>query len=135
MKIRLDFVTNSSSSSFIISTKDKLPDKYKENIDKINGQNISEILRRHTGTYIGDEISPGVSYNEFKELGNFTDEQMQLIQLIECECMQLYMDMKTRIDSGQDLYNIYVDRDWLYENAGLKNFINESELIDEEGDL
>lgn len=135
MKIRSDFVTNSSSSSFIISTKDELPDKYKENIDKISGQNISEILRRHTGTYINDEISSGVSYDEFKKLGNFTDEQMSLIQLIECECMQLYMDMKTRIDSGQDLYNIYVDRDWLYENAELKKFINESELIDEEGDL
>jgi len=47
-KVRCDFVTNSSSSSFIISTNKEVPSEYKDVCELINKENFHEIFKEET---------------------------------------------------------------------------------------
>ena len=136
MKIRNDFVTNSSSSSFIISTRAAIPEGYETNVDKITKETIIKVLERLSYELdLEENISYEVDDKKLTELGNFTDEQLIIIRLIQSEQLALYLDVKQRLEKGEKLYHIMVDRDWYYNQDELQRFVNASEMINEEYDL
>lgn len=140
MKVRYSHVTNSSSSSFVISTKQEVPDRYKDEVKRITKENVLDVIKDFL-----DYACMGVTWymddDEFQKLGNFTDEQMVLIRLAANDRMKMYSNFMGYLDENEDpLYHIYVDRDWLYRDYqyyldSLQDFIDDSKLLFEEGDL
>lgn len=139
MKARLSHVTNSSSSCFVISTKQKVPDRYKDDVKRITKENVLEVIKDFL-----DYCCMGITYlmedDEFQKLGNFTDEQMVLIRLAVNDKIPMYFNLMKDLENEDPLYHIFVDRDWLYRDNelyldSLEDFICKSKLLYEEGDL
>lgn len=136
MKIRKGFVTNSSSSSFIIATKQEIPSRYLNDVKLITKENIIEVFNDlhdvewiHIGGY-------GIKEEDFVELGKFTPEQVLLLKLAEVDQVDTYVKlMKAIEETDEPIYHIFEDRDWLYYQHELQEFINNAEILNEESDL
>ena len=135
MKVRKDFVTNSSSSSYIISTKQEVPSQYNDTVKRVTKENALDIIKE-ISDYEWITITYEMENEEFQKLGNFTDEQMMLIKLAISGQVSTYLELMKNLDKGENpIYHIFVDRDWLYYQDVLQNFIDEAVLLDKEGDL
>ena len=135
MKKRMDYVTNSSSSSFIVSTKNEVPIEYLSDVKKIDNDAIAQTLAEIYSELQWERITYEMEDEELQKLGNFTDEQMWLIKLANTNNLQLYLELKERLNNDEDLYHILIDRDWYYYQTELKRFVDNAELVNEEYDL
>ena len=135
MKVRRDFVTNSSSSSYIISTKQEVPSQYNDTVKRVTKENALDVIKE-ISDYEWTTITYEMENEEFQKLGNFTDEQMVLIRLGISGQLSTYLELMENLDKEENpIYHIFVDRDWLYYQDVLQNFIDEAVLLDKEGDL
>lgn len=100
MKIRMGYVTNSSSSSFIIATNQELPEILKDYLAKIEKQ---DLLRKIYEEFSYNDVDDNIV---LKELGAFTDEQMLLIALAcrDTYLLNNYIRAKEAIDEGKQVY-------------------------------
>lgn len=135
MKYRSDFVTNSSSSSFIIATDKDLPYDYNKLFERVTEDNLMKIIKE-TSDCRWSSIFNGTSDTELKELGGFTDKQLDILSLASCGELERYHHLLRALrTSTVPLYHIFVDRDWLYRQWELDSFIQSSNVIEAEYDL
>ncbi len=135
MKVRRDFVTNSSSSSYIISTKQEVPSQYIDTVKRVTKENALDVIKG-ISYYEWAIIAYDMNNEEFQKLGNFTDEQMVLIKLAISGQLPTYLGLMENLDKEENpIYHILVDRDWLYYQDALQNYIDEAVILDKEGDL
>ena len=134
MKKRIGHVTNSSSTSYVLTTKEPLPTKYADMFKRIEKENLAELFKQRRGYYFDNDDSVT---NQIKEIGNFTDEQMDFITIIQYDMLYEYLHIRKRLAEIEDpIYHLYVDRDYLYCAEELDHFVHhESTIIDEEHDL
>ena len=130
MKQRNGFVTNSSSSSFIISTNKEIPDKYKNFFDKIDkSKNIASEILKEKYDYVFDEYELE-KYASIKEQFNLNDEQMLLMLAANYNLLD---DVKYLMDNVKnikdDIYFMLIDRDLLYSYDDLYDFIKNCNII------
>lgn len=139
MKIRKDFVTNSSSSSYIIATNEQLPKNYEDRFKEFDINNLSSLLDYDEfiyGYFENNHLYRDFPEEDLKKLGNFTDDQLTIIKLFVSEKLSYYKEIKEIISKYPDkkIYKIFEDRDFLY-NSGLNDFIHDQKIIDYETDL
>lgn len=142
MKVRCGFVTNSSSSSFVIKSKKEAPEDIAKHFTKFTKENFREQYLDTMCSYF--EYDYIFSYfdeereKKLIELLKLTPEQMTLMKLEKHDLLDEYLELQEEIDNmpeNEFLYYLYADRDWLYYQDDINNFIKESEVLEHKTDL
>ena len=102
MKVRIDFVTNSSSSSFVISYKD-VGNVDEETLKKYPMLKYCDKLLNDVLTHVGDwyETNEGFKITSKQEFDDYLDERRWRDETIDT-----YIDD----EYGRDRYNDYINR-------------------------
>ena len=127
MKIRSDFVTNSSSSSYIIRTKEELEEK-KHSIIKITKENVVSVI---SNMFVFYTLSPNYDNETIKKMFNLSEEQFLLLRLMDNSFLgfgiEEYIEIKKALDREGYIY--YIGSEDYYNNNNLDSIVKRSEEV------
>lgn len=144
MKIRNDFVTNSSSSSYIISMKDDNKE-LKQFIDKNSSNDLYSICYKITSKaeffkyLIDKEIISSWTFDRIvenlKEVDlNIPLETICLVLFADKYDFKKYYEALKLVESGKTLYGIHLNYDFISYHPELRDEIYSSEFFIENED-
>ncbi len=134
MKIRCGFVTNSSSSSFIIRAKKKIDDQYKNMLGKdMTKDNFIDILIEESWIDTEKFAYSGISREEVMRLLNIDNRAYQLLALMaeDYDSINECIELAKYFDKNPDavLNSISIDWGFEYDNPKLKEFMESAEVV------
>ena len=112
MKIRNDFVTNSSSSSFVLARKGELNEKQKE-----------EILKYIEEKFLGKQYEPNVSIDTIEKDVWLYEEDKEKIKELQKEGFLIASDYVSFDDAEYHLTDIYEDIWNILDTYSDNNFV------------
>lgn len=131
MKIRKDYITNSSSSNFMIGRKDDLTEDQKNKI-------IDFVKKRFLGKKIASTEQEWIKYLIEERYGDIVDDDGNIDEY--SDDYDLYKEGMDILNKGLNIYSDWVsfeDADWTIGNIyqSLFNLLNEDEnfkIIDDD---
>lgn len=131
MKIRNDFVTNSSSSSFIVATDatTEIPEQFKPYFTKLS--QIPEIIEALDNYWEVCHLFGDIGEDYVKTQYNLTDKQMGLLKASKLDKLEEFDNIMDQLDAGRSVYSVVIDWDWSI-CADIKNYIRSLIVIDSE---
>lgn len=133
MKYRKGFVTNSSSSSFIVTIKEDIPEKYKNCFTKITKENLLSFFLNKNGIERDDNLSYSFSNEQSKSLLGINDDVLVLMNLIKYSSNDLddYLTLLEKFNENPnlELYEYSVDWNWEFDKDDLREYLKKCEVI------
>ena len=129
-KSRKGFVTNSSSSSFIFATKEKLPERYAGWFESISKKDGISGLFRLLEAFCYYDYDYDMLEDIYNKLG-FTIEQFLYMILFKNNMHNLYDDIIKAWNNSTEIYTVSLDNNCVYgyRDAELREFIFRQDII------
>lgn len=133
MKYRKGFVTNSSSSSFIVNIKGDIPKKYKNCFKKITKDNLLSYFLNKNYIDEDDKLSYNFSNEQVKSLLDIDDNILILMKFIKCDSSNfedyLLLLEKFKENPNLELYEYFADWDWEFDKDDLREYLETCDII------
>lgn len=134
MKIRHGFVTNSSSSSFIIRAAKKIDEQYKGLLGKdMTKDNYLQVLAEESWIDLDEFGYTGEQKEDIKRLFGIDEKTYLIMQLIQNadtdfqQCIELAKYFEANPDAI--LNSITLEWGYEYDNPKMKEFMESAEVI------
>lgn len=129
MKCKKDFVTNSSSTSFIFESETLLSN-YENILKRLETENdvMNVLIEISDVCYIDDYFQE----EKLKTVYGFKNKQINVVKALLLNKLDLYEKLCKMLKQKKIIYYLCIDNNWLYEENDLIIIIESSNIISRE---